>query len=130
MMQLVSEKVKSFSILDHTYVRLINNNENPLETGFYDLLYDGRIKVYARRTKTFQENTQSGTIERRFDYKVRYYIFKDNTYNPVSSKSSVLKVFMDKKQELRQQISKSKLNFRADREKSIVQLTQLYDSLK
>lgn len=129
MMQLVTAKVNSFTLQGHTYIRMIQDNETPLETGFYDLLYDGQVKVYARRTKTLQENTQSGRIERRFDYKVRYYIFKDKTYNPVYSKSSVLKIFMDKKQELRQQFGKSRLNYKMDREKSIVQFAQLYDSL-
>ena len=59
--RLNTERVQSFIISGHKFVRLNQDNDkgSPLRTGFYDLLYNGNTALYKRVSKIFKENTAS-----------------------------------------------------------------------
>ncbi len=52
-----SPKVNFFTIYDHNYLHLKSGKDiNPdMQTGFYDLIYNGKTKTLARRIKQRQE---------------------------------------------------------------------------
>ncbi|KAA5542884.1 hypothetical protein [Adhaeribacter rhizoryzae] len=127
MLSLVNEKVKYFNFLDHTFIRLEKDSLAALKTGFYDLLHDGQIQFLAKRTKNIQEQPTPYGMEGRFEQQTKYYIRKENTYYQVKDKRSVLNVLADKKKELQRHAREQKLQFRKDREKAILELTQFYD---
>lgn len=130
-MSLISEKVKSFSYLKHTFIRLEQDtiSDSPIRPGFYDLLVSGKATVLARRTKNIQERASQGGMEGEFHEKNRYYIQKNNQYYSVNDKKSVLKLFPNQKKELQKYVSSRKLNFRKNRESALVQLMQYYNTL-
>jgi len=132
-LELVSEKVKSFDIAGHHFVRVVRfKNDSSFRSGFYDLLYDGKVKAYARRFKERKENAKVTGIEVEYLDKNHYYIFFNDTYHRVRSRQSVLNVFAAKKKELKKKIRSSgrKINFNKNREESIVQVLSLYDELE
>lgn len=130
MMQLISEKVKYFTFHGHQFIRIAPAREYAgVEPGYYELLYDGNVKVYSKHKKVFQERIVSQHFEREFDYKVRVYIFKDGQYFSVDKKSGVLSVFGDKKQALRALLKKNKVRFGKDKVNGIVAAARLYDSI-
>ena len=128
--KLLPEKVQSFTILDHEFVRLSPDNKNNITPGFYDRLYDGETKVYARHLKIYRETLNAKEVIPKYDANTRYYVFKDGVYNLVKSKSSVLKVLADKKPELKSFIRKNSVHFKSNRSESIVRIATHYDSLK
>jgi len=128
-LELISEKIKSFSLPGHRFVRLDADTikNSPIRTGFYDVLYDGRVKFYVKRHKEKREQIVSGAIQIEFSDIVHFYIVKHGQYIPVKSKSSVLEVFQDRKSDLRKYIRKNKIHFRKSREEAITRVVSFYD---
>jgi len=127
-LELVSEKIMRFSLADHTFVRLRRNETRTISDGFYEVLYDGVTKVYARREKTLQQKVESNDIISRFEENNQLFILKNGIYFPVNKKGSVLEVFRDRKQDLKSLLNKNKINFNADRETGTVRLAEFYDA--
>jgi hypothetical protein len=123
-MKLIKDKITYFTLPGKKFV---NQPDTTISPGFYELLYDGKTKVYARHSKLLQETLSSQEIIHSFDEKTRYYIYKNNIYIHVKSKGSVLDVFGDRKREVSQYINKSKIRFRKNREQYITRLAEFYD---
>ncbi len=128
--KLVTEQVQSFTILGHTFVRLIRDDNNKISDGFYDQLYHGALKVYAKHSKAYREKLETQRVIPLFDENTRYYLVKDGTFNVVKTKGSVLQVLNDRKQDVKNFIRKNRINFRDDRENAIVRVAEFYDTLK
>lgn len=128
--KLLDERIQRFSIHSHTFVRLKGDDSTKITEGFYDQLYDGQAKVYARHLKSYQESLEFGKIIPRFDETTQYYIVKNGSYFPVKTKGSVLKVFIDRKQDIKEFIRKSRINFKKNRVEAMTRVTEFYDTLK
>lgn len=128
---LVSQRVHRFKIYDHTFIWLEREDgmHPSITTGFYDVLYDGKIKVMARRQKQIQERAVSAQLMVEFDEINRYFIFRNNNFFPVKSKASVMSVLGDQRNRVKQFIHKNKIRFRANREKALAQTAEFYDSI-
>jgi hypothetical protein len=132
-MELISEKVTSFKLLDHTFIRLSPGTDSTkisIRPGFYELLYDGKVKVYAKQKKLRREVFESNVIKSIFDQKSQYYIWMDNVYYPVKGKGSVLNTFYKKKSALKKHLSKNKINFKKDTGLAIAKSAEFYDALE
>ncbi len=126
--KLLAEKVQGFVIWDHTFVRLYPDDKNRISAGFYDQLYSGKSKVYAKYSKKYSEKLDTKVIP-RFDESVRYYLVKDGVFTVVKSKGSVLKVLSDHKSEVKNFIRKNRIAFKDNRDQALVRVTQFYDTL-
>jgi hypothetical protein len=127
-LELISEKIKSFELQGHTIVRLTpDSTKSSIKPGFYELLYNGKIKAYAKHKKDKQERLDAGQIKFAFNEKTHYYIYKDNIYHQVRSKSSVLKVFYARKTMLRKYIKKNRIDFRKNTASAIAQSAKFYE---
>jgi len=124
--KLTKLNVGYFILNDRKFVLLTSRHLN----GFYEILYDGNTKVYARHWKVFQESLSSGKASRSFREKIRYYIYKNGDYVTVTNKASVYKVFKERKKELRQFASKNKLRFGTNKIAFLTQLANHYDGLQ
>ena len=127
--ELIKEKLKAFSILNHKFVRLESDSvrNSPIRTGIYDALYDGNVKVYAKRRKETREVIEARNVSIVFSENDQFFIYKNGFFFPVKSKSSVLKVFSDRKSALRKFIKKNQLKFNADRELALTESARFYD---
>lgn len=126
LIQLISEKVDYFLLAGHTFVRL---NHPSLKSGFYDLLVDGDIKLYAKRFKQFKEEIDAYEVKNKFTEKSNYYIFRDGNYYPVKNKRTVRNVLSDFDKELDQYIRKNKIVFRGTFESSVSRLIEFCNAL-
>ena len=99
-------------------------------SGFYDVLYDGAAKFYARRTKEVEIKIENGLRKKIFVVKNRYFIFRDKAFLPVSSKSSVLDAFEDQRAGIKSEMANIKMPYRKNRELIISRLAKAYDELK
>lgn len=125
--QLLRDKVEYFDIGDHRFVRL--NNDKVAE-GFYDLLYDGKMKFYAKRLKVLAVRMNGNDADNIFEERVRYYILKNGVYHTVKGKRSVLSLVSDKKREVKRTIREEKLKFGKTREKSIARILERYEEIQ
>ncbi|WP_157807413.1 hypothetical protein [Hymenobacter chitinivorans] len=132
-LRLHNEKVGYFTVNQHRFVRVAATTPAPgvLVPGFYDVLYEGRLRLLAKRVKKTQETLSSGGIELAFLESNRYFLEKDGKTFPVSGKGDLLAALADKKKELRQYVSAQKLKFsKGKQEASLVKMAQYYDTLR
>lgn len=130
--RLISEKVDTFSLYGHTFVRLgkDKSSSTSLPPGFYDLIHSNKTKVLVKRTKSPQQKATSTGMEGWFDAGEKYYVWKEGTYTQVSRKGSVLKVFEDRKKALQKHLRAQKIKYRKNREEAIRELASFYDGLE
>jgi len=125
------DRIQSFTILGRRFVRITNEPTGTLQDGFHGLLYDGDVRLYAKYKKTKRDEYVSNTVRTAFDEKVSYYVYKDNKFYPVKSKSGLLKLLPDEKKALKEFSSRYRLDFsKPSRENSLTQLVAQYDKLK
>jgi hypothetical protein len=124
---LVNEKVSAFTIGERRFVHIVSG---PLAPGHYELAYDGDVKVYGHYKKAMQSKVVDYSIFNEFEEKRLYYIFKDGKFTSVRSKGSVVKVFGDKKKEIKKFIRDNKLAFGSDRVRDMSRIAQYYDQIK
>lgn len=130
--QLVDEKLQHFTIDGHHFERISNEsvgNSLPA-TDFYEILYSGETKVIVRRQKTLREQIVSQTVERSFEEKNRYFLMRNGIFFPVKSKSSVLKLMSNRKQEIKKYLKQEKLIFADNRERALATVAEYYDTLE
>lgn len=128
LVKLHQERIASFSLLDHNFIRL-KSESTGLRDGFYDLLYDGKVKVLAKRKKSVSEDLSQQQLTVSFPERNSYYLFKDNKYHSIRNKKSMLKVLENKRKELNQFAKKPKLDFKLNRENAMVRVAEYYDQI-
>ena len=129
--EMILEKIKYFGISNHTFVWLSNSTtQSDVKEGFYEVLYSGKTKVYARRYKTIKEVADQKVMVTEFLDKRKLYLFKDEQYFAITNKGSALNAFGEDKSEIKKFLSQEKLNFRSDPESALVAIANYYDDLK
>lgn len=130
--RLNSERVGWFTIWGHTFIRLIfdSANSSPMRTGFYDLLYNGKISLYSKDSKRLNENAASAQgINKYVVESYEYFIKKDNQFYKVTNKKSLMFVMKNKKKEIGQFIKKNKLNLRKSKYYALIKIAAYYDGI-
>lgn len=130
-LRLVPEKVSYFTIAGHHFRKIDNEtvaNSLPV-SGFYEVLYGGKTTVIVRRQKLLHEEIENTVIERTFDERNHFYIYKDGIFHSVKGKGAVLKLLEEQKQQLKKLLRQKKAAFRDDRELLYKSLAEYYDTL-
>jgi hypothetical protein len=125
--RLFSDRVQEFYFQGQNFVRLSQDKDNIIKSGFYQRLAEGNATIFARRYKEKQENIVELAIERRFVGFNDYYVLKDGNYHAIVKKRSLLNLLKDKKQGIVQHLSQKKLRYKDDVEKSILQIVEFYN---
>jgi hypothetical protein len=128
-LELITEKIGYFSLPDHWFVRLNADTikDSPITTGFYDLLYNGPTRFYAKRQKIQRDHIVGRDILVEFSVNDRLYLYKNGVYYPVKGKASVFSVLADRKTDIRKFLRKNKINIRRNPEKAISRVVSFYD---
>ncbi|MBX2925636.1 MAG: hypothetical protein KF746_25790 [Chitinophagaceae bacterium] len=131
LVQMIKSKVDWFELYGHRFLHLGRDStrNGNVKEGFYDVVYDGKIKLYIKRVKLIHESIPNMQVERRVYSKDRYFIYKDDVFHEVNSQSSVLKVLPGHSSELKQVVRSGKIKFRKKREQAINLMVQKYDAL-
>lgn len=129
---IIIEKEKATEALIGGY-RVIRHEEglwlNVPKGNYLILLYDGHSPVVKKYLVASEQRIVDQHVEYTFRLRERFYVNKDGVCYPVSNKGSVLKLFPDKKKELAAYIKQHKLNFRKEREQSIVAVVAYYNEI-
>lgn len=131
--KLVTEKVTSFELLGHKFMHQLASDSakaGSLRPGFYDVLNDGGIDFLVKRKKQMDNTISDKVVIEHYNIDDRFYLRNGETYQQVKSKRSVYKVLSDKHKELKKFARANRLNFRHQREASILALVKHYDSLR
>ncbi|MEP7143654.1 MAG: hypothetical protein ABI707_12320 [Ferruginibacter sp.] len=130
--QLWSEKVEYFNLFNSDFIRVVKDsfNNSLAGTGFYNLLYKGKICLLKKQIKTVREIITSNELQHFADEKDHYYIKNDDGIHLVKKRKDLFKLLGDRRKEVQQFIRANKLSFRKDRQNMLTQSTTYYDRLK
>ncbi|UOQ66608.1 hypothetical protein [Hymenobacter volaticus] len=131
-LRLINERVNYFTLAGHHFKRIVVDSlsSKVFNTGFYEVLVDGKVELLANRSKQMLEKIENRNINAEFVVTDKLFLKKDNVYHTVNKKNSVLKILYDRNEELKKFSSSKKLKFKkASRESSIIQLVEYYRSL-
>jgi len=130
-MSLINAKLDKFAIGNHTFIRIdADSKQKDIESGFYELLYDGRSEFVKKYVKDIQVEKSGLNIKNVFNEHTGYYLLKDGIYYPVSGKRSMLSVFKDKRKDLEAYIKSNKLDFGDNQEEGdMIKVAAYYDQL-
>jgi hypothetical protein len=131
-LQLISERVNSFTINGHHFVRVF---QTPLykgltENGFYELIYSGRSMVMKRTKKNMQEvlSASEGSIWYVHE-SYNYFIHTGNSWTYIRSKKDLMNILGDRRKEVQRFMKKNKLNYKKDRDNTLRQVAEYYDQI-
>lgn len=132
LVQLQSERVRDFSILSNRFIKIEKDEAKGIDipTSFYQILYDGKTQVLARRVKERQEQIENNRVNVYFHEKNFFYIKKDGAYHIIRSKKAALSLFKDQKAALRKALRENKIKYRKARELALIQMATQYDKLR
>jgi len=127
-----NEFVDSFSLLGHTFISLKeDHSQNLYNTGFYDLLFNGRhVQFLERRSKVLNPRIVSNTMITSFPVKNRFYIHKNSLYYLVSNKKDVFRVYSDRMKDLKKLMRQNHIKLkRKNFETAAAKVSGFYDQL-
>ena len=128
-MQLVSDKVDSFSIGDRKVVRLLSG-AGIETTGFYELLADGKNKLYSRQKKKINEvaSPYEGLLH-SVESSEHFYLKKGDRYIAISGRNELLDALADQKIPLKQYIKRKKIIFKNRLAAALADIVSQYNQL-
>ncbi|MDR2586010.1 MAG: hypothetical protein LBC84_07330 [Prevotellaceae bacterium] len=122
--------VDSFAMEKHRFVRLDPEKNSTLNSGYYEVLYTGKLWLYKKMQKQFYEIVYSRTnIKSGYTLLETFYLRKENTWYLVSSKADIRKLFPEHKKEINRYIRNQYLNFGDNKGLALIEIMNYIDSL-
>lgn len=128
-MVLNSPRVASFTLGDRKFVRMVRDTTHNIRTGFYEVLYEGRVRLLRRTSKNIQENVTSQGVEHYIYADSSYYLEKEGHFYAINKKKSVLETLSDKRKEVQAYIRRNKLSLKRGKDETLTQIITYYDGL-
>lgn len=128
---LEGERVGYFKINNSFFERFKAEEAGNLPPGYYQQLYTGKIKVYAKRKKIYKEEIDKDrtSVKRKVIPRNSYYIWKDGSYHTVRNKGTVLGVLEDKKREMKKYMKENNLKYRKNPDLVLKKIASFYDEV-
>ena len=123
--------VDSFYLSGHTFIALEEDHtQNLYNSGFFDLLYDGKVQFLGKYAETLLTIIQGDILVTKFIKHNRFYVHKNGLYYLVSNKKDAYRVFSDKLRELKKMMRRNHIKLkRKNFENAMVKVTSFYDQL-
>ena len=132
-LQLLKEKVTSFNLFNNDFINIEKNSLSSklLSSGFYNLLYKGKISLLKKQVKSLREEISANIELLHFVQEKDYYYFKKgDEFFLIKSKRNLIALMADKKKEVQLFIKTNNLSFKSDRQNMLIRTITYYDSLK
>ena len=132
--QLTASRVNRFVADGHQFLNIRPDTlaKQSIKPGYYELLYEGKEAMLVKKLRKviLEELSSTDGVLNHLKDKNAWYIKKGNTYYPISNKNSLLHVFNDKRNEMKQLLRKHKIQRKANNEETYRLACSYYDSLK
>jgi hypothetical protein len=126
-----NESVDSFSLSNNKFIKLDKDEKKHLGyAGFYNVLYDGHVQLLALRKKVMSDLIENYVVFKIFTSQDRFFIFKNDTYYPVSNSKDIFRVLSDKRKPLKKMLRHNHVKIKKnDFENSIKKAVEFYDEI-
>ena len=126
---LPKEYIGSFSIGLHQYEYLKQDVGSAQKTGYYEVLYAGKVKLWKKIRKIFHEEPENGVLRRGFQLSESFYLWKNNTWNVVNKESDLRRLYPDQKNIIKRLARERNLAFGKNRERYLTDVVIYLDQL-
>jgi hypothetical protein len=127
---LVRNKISWFTLPGHEFVRLVaDSSAMGMPEGFYERMYNGKVKLFVKRSKKYVEEVKGQDLERRYELTTNYYVQQNGKYYSVRSAKSLPGIFKDKKREVNSFYRSNRKKYKRNKEQLIFEATRYYDQL-
>ena len=119
-------------LMDSLYIlfhKPVSADGKALPEGYYVRLHNGEYEVWIRTVSVIIEEIKDQYLNSSFRHNKRLYVVKDGSYHYVRNMNSLLKLFPQKKQEIKSLIKGKKLDFRKQPEATVVSAVSYYNEL-
>jgi hypothetical protein len=131
-LQLNKEMVDSFSILhlqrEFHFVRIANSINNDLN-GYFHVLYNGEIKLYAKYIKKIEKFADGGMYDKFYQIN-SLFLIKDGEAHSIKRKNDLIRIFDDKSKIIRNYIKNNNITISKVNGDSFVRVIGFIDNLK
>lgn len=124
---LFTPRVHSFFILNRQFINLNPGVMPGSETGFYEVLIDGKINLYAKRKKLLDEKVQITGVTKTFLSHNEYLAVKDGRVYRIKKESTLLDLVPEKKQGAKNLLRQNNTNYNSDPESALLTIAQYYN---
>lgn len=131
--ELRSYHVKKFELRNAVFIYLAPDSVagDALAAGFYEIMYDGKVKYIVKRSKKLKEDINSNKLHLEFQPLNRYYIVMNDHYHLIRNKRTMKKAFGEDKKTISRFIKSNRLKFNKRKiETSILRTIQYYDQTR
>jgi hypothetical protein len=124
--QLIRQKVGSFELAGHHFVRLPADSAGVLAEGFYDLVIDGPAQLLVKRAKKLEATTGGYGLKGEYEEVTRFFVRRHARFYEVTTLKQVLAVLADKKTEMQAYARGNRFD---SKEASLTSLVRQYNTL-
>ena len=130
-LELISERVDTFQIEGYKFFRLDEQSvyHGKLDDGFYNILYDGNLKMYAFRDKRYLEYLDARSIKKMFLQRDKFYVIRNGVPVSVQNKSSLWRVFKEEKKVLKKSLKEKNVDFKNRFEEAVFLAVKIADQM-
>lgn len=127
--ELIKDKVTSFTLLSHNFINSKDLKENNnIVSGYLQVIYNSQnLTLYAKRKKNVSERIRSNKLVYLFSNEPSYYLLYNDTLHDIKSNKSFRKIFPNLAKALKTEIKENKTRFEKDEEGLLLFLTQWID---
>jgi hypothetical protein len=125
-MQLVRQKVQSFELPGHRFVRLPADSAGVLTEGFYDLIVDGPTRLLVKRSKKLEAATGGYTLKGEYEEVTRFFVQRRGLFYEINTPKQALVVLADRKAEMQAYARGNRFD---SKEATLTALVRQYNSL-
>lgn len=131
-----TEEIDSIRLHNTTFIHHRSSADNKLESGFYQLLHNGKqFTLLARKKYAANKVPAERLIQVKasptdyFTYNEKYYLKYNGEYYPIANQKSFGKLFPAYKKSINRHCKKQRLKFRKEAESSLISLTDYCEDL-
>lgn len=130
-MEFINDRVSGFTILDRRFVKLEHDSVNKIETGFYEILFEGaKTTLYKKFFKKMYDDLSTNTVKYYIVDANTYFIKKHNKYYQFFNKRTLLKAYRENRKQVRSFIRKNNIKIGADMDADMIRVAAFNDSLQ
>jgi hypothetical protein len=124
-----SNYIDFFTIANHRFEFIKPIIKTEISTGFYEKITGNQATLYVKRKKTFEQALKAEDNTTKYITTSQYYVKMNTHFYEISSKKTLLRLLVNKKEMLEQFINQNKINFNKDVESAFEKTISYYNKI-
>jgi len=105
----------------HWFVRLAQKSNPVISSGYYEVLYSGKVMLYKKIRKQFNQKTSNDKrLLKWFTLSEGFYLYKNDRWYRVGSKGDLQKIYAQQKRDIDLFLKRERVDFRRDKTQALV----------